>query len=57
MKTLEFLADKIRKAKSVLIFCHVRPDGDTIGSAFALKYGLDGLKKSIMRRVKRLVKL
>ncbi len=43
MKTLEFLAGKIRKAKSVLIFCHVRPDGDTIGSAFALKYGLESL--------------
>ena len=43
MKTLEFLAGKIRKAKSVLVFCHVRPDGDTVGSAFALRYGLESV--------------
>ena len=41
MKTLEYLAEKISKAKSVLVFCHVRPDGDTLGSAFALKYALE----------------
>lgn len=41
MKTLEYLAEKIAKAKSILIFCHLRPDGDTLGSAFALKYALE----------------
>ncbi len=35
--------EKLKLEKSVAIFCHIRPDGDTIGSAVALKLGLDKL--------------
>lgn len=32
------IAEKIKAVQSVLIFMHRRPDGDTVGSAYALKY-------------------
>lgn len=35
-KTLNQLAKEFLSVKSALIFCHIRPDGDTLGSAFAL---------------------
>ena len=31
------LCERIKEPKSTLIICHARPDGDAIGSAFALK--------------------
>lgn len=31
------VADRLACAKNAIIFCHVSPDGDTVGSAFALK--------------------
>jgi phosphoesterase RecJ-like protein len=31
------IAGKIKKARSVALFCHVRPDGDTLGGALAVK--------------------
>ncbi len=37
------LAEKLLKERSVALFCHVRPDGDTLGSALALKKALDAL--------------
>ena len=42
MKTdnLKIVAEAIKKNKSVLIFSHNRPDGDTVGSACALKLAL-----------------
>ena len=40
MKTLEQIANEIALLKSALIFCHVRPDGDTLGSGVALYLGL-----------------
>lgn len=43
-KTLQKIADKIKAAKSVLIACHMRPDGDAYGSALALSAALDVLK-------------
>lgn len=45
MKTLDYLAEKISAANSVLVFCHVRPDGDTLGSAFALGKALEKIGK------------
>ena len=38
-KQLSFfrLCERIKEPKSTLIICHARPDGDAIGSAFALK--------------------
>lgn len=37
MITVKELSEKLLKEKSVALFCHCRPDGDTLGSACALK--------------------
>ncbi|MBR2385638.1 MAG: bifunctional oligoribonuclease/PAP phosphatase NrnA [Clostridia bacterium] len=39
--TLKDVAIELKKYSTVLIFCHNRPDGDTLGSAFALKHALE----------------
>jgi len=39
--TLEKIAQRIKQAKSVAIFTHMRPDGDAFGSALALSAALD----------------
>ena len=46
---LKELALKLKSEKSVALFCHVRPDSDTIGSSFALKYVLQsfGIKADV----------
>ncbi|HHW25268.1 MAG TPA: bifunctional oligoribonuclease/PAP phosphatase NrnA [Clostridiales bacterium] len=36
--TLQEIAEKIKEASSILIFMHRRPDGDTVGSAYGIKY-------------------
>ncbi len=41
-KTLAEIADMLRAAPAVLIYCHARPDGDTVGSALALRAALAG---------------
>ncbi len=43
MKTIEELSLKLKKEKSVAIICHIRPDGDTLGSALALFHALNNL--------------
>lgn len=43
MISLSELSTKIKGEKNVALFCHVRPDGDTIGSALALKNALISL--------------
>ena len=43
MNTLEEIAEQLKKAKSVGIFTHLRPDGDAYGSALALSLALDKL--------------
>ncbi len=43
MINLSELAKKIAKSKNVAIFCHIRPDGDTIGSALSLKKAIQTL--------------
>ena len=43
MKTIEELSLKLKKEKSVAIICHIRPDGDTLGSALALSHALINL--------------
>lgn len=40
MNTLQEIADLLRGLKSAVIFTHMRPDGDTIGSAMALSRAL-----------------
>ncbi len=44
MNTLEEIAKRILRAKRVVIFTHMRPDGDAFGSALALSSALDNLK-------------
>ena len=41
--TLEQIAKRIKAAKQVAVFTHMRPDGDAYGSALALACALDGL--------------
>ena len=41
--TLEQIAKRIKAAKQVAIFTHMRPDGDAYGSALALACALDSL--------------
>lgn len=41
--TITKIAEKLKKIKTALIFSHVRPDGDTLGSASALKHALEKL--------------
>ncbi len=43
MISLESLSEKLKKEKEVAIFCHIRPDGDTLGSALALSLALKNL--------------
>lgn len=43
--TLQQAAEILRNRERVLILTHRSPDGDTIGSAFALQYGLQQLGK------------
>ena len=43
MISLQKLGEKIKAEKSVALFCHVRPDGDCLGSALALKLALKTL--------------
>lgn len=38
---LNKIARKLKKAKSVAIFTHLNPDGDALGSSFAMKYVLE----------------
>ena len=42
--TLQQIAERIKKAKSIVIVTHMRPDGDALGSALALSTALNNLK-------------
>ncbi len=42
MTSLKEIADLLKELKSATIFCHMRPDGDTLGAAMGLKYLLEG---------------
>lgn len=37
----------VKAAGSALLFCHVSPDGDTLGSALALKYRMERMGKRV----------
>ena len=43
MISLKELGEKLKKEEDLAIFCHVRPDGDTLGSALALSLALNNL--------------
>ncbi|MBR2442639.1 MAG: bifunctional oligoribonuclease/PAP phosphatase NrnA [Clostridia bacterium] len=46
---MEQITNKLKSAKQVCIFTHMRPDGDAIGSALALSYALEymGVKNEV----------
>ena len=46
MLTIQEAAGRLRSFDNVLILTHVRPDGDTVGSAAALCAGLRALGKT-----------
>lgn len=45
--TVKEIASALLKFKEITIISHIRPDGDTLGSAFALKHALDKLNKRV----------
>ena len=45
MLKLNEIASLIKKYNSFAIICHIRPDGDAVGSAISLKLGLEKLNK------------
>jgi len=47
LRPLEPVMEAIRTAKSIALVCHVNPDGDTIGTAMALRQGLLQLGRPI----------
>ena len=44
--TLEKAAKLLLEKQSFIFLCHIHPDGDTVGSAYALKYALEAVGKS-----------
>ena len=48
MTPLEEIVCAIQAANSIALVSHVNPDGDAIGSALALKLGLEGLGKTVV---------
>lgn len=50
MNTLQEIADVLKRLKSAVIFTHMRPDGDAIGSAMALSRALFmcGIKNEVV---------
>ena len=47
MRPLDGVMAAIRAAQSVAIVCHISPDGDTVGSALAMRLGLMQLGKNV----------
>lgn len=46
MLEISSFVEKLKKFNTFAIICHVRPDGDAVGSARALKYALDNIGKT-----------
>lgn len=42
---LKKISKKLKKAQTIAIFSHLNPDGDALGSAFAMKYVLESIGK------------
>ncbi|GIV17242.1 MAG: phosphoesterase RecJ-like protein [Armatimonadota bacterium] len=45
---LQQVAQVLREAKSVVLACHLNPDGDTLGCALALQAALEGMGKRVV---------
>jgi len=43
---LKKIAKKLKRAQNIAIFSHLNPDGDALGSAFAMKYVLESMGKN-----------
>ncbi len=46
-RPLDGVIEAIRRARSIAIVCHVSPDGDTVGSALAMRLGLLAMDKQV----------
>lgn len=46
--TLEKIIEKLKTHNNIILICHVRPDGDTLASAYALKRVLEKAGKKII---------
>lgn len=44
---LKKIAKILKKAKHIAIFTHINPDGDALGSSFAMKYVLESIGKQV----------
>lgn len=49
MSAISKIKEKIKKAKTIAVVCHVNPDGDCIGSLLALALGLESMGKRVYR--------
>ena len=47
MRPLDGVIEAIRAAQTVALVCHISPDGDTVGSALAVRLGLMQLGKTV----------
>ncbi|MDP8262705.1 MAG: DHH family phosphoesterase [Candidatus Ancaeobacter aquaticus] len=47
MQGLQKAAQMIRKAKTIMVACHINPDGDTIGSLLSLGLALEKIGKRV----------
>lgn len=47
MRPLDGVMEAISRAKTIALVCHVSPDGDTVGSALAMRLGLMELDKQV----------
>ena len=46
-RPLDGVIEAIKQASSIALVCHVSPDGDTVGSALALRLGLQEMDKQV----------
>ena len=46
-RTAHEIAKILCEQENILLLCHARPDGDTLGSAYGLKYALESKGKKV----------
>ena len=45
--TFEKCTQLLNDAKNIALFCHIRPDGDTLGAALGLKFAFKKVEKNV----------